>query len=124
MSSQQFKIIIISILLPALGLLYFNSIYFRHQHQLSIGNIIYHAHPFDKDTEDCSNSPIASHHHSDEEYLILDTISNLIVPVLTIILAVVFAFKKLIQKFIIDFDSEIYPFEKYSLQQYRGPPAF
>ena len=122
MSSQNIKIAIVSVLLPALGLLYFNSIYFRHQHELSFGNTIYHAHPYNNDNN-CSNSPFASHQHSDKDFFYLDTISNLILPILTIILASILVFKKLIQEIKINFDSGIYQFENYSLQKYRGPPS-
>ena len=47
-----------------------NSSIYTHAHQLANGEIVVHAHPFNKQQDD---SPFKSHKHSTIEYVILNT---------------------------------------------------
>ncbi|RUT77726.1 hypothetical protein [Ancylomarina longa] len=58
---RKFKIVFLSLLLPAFLLLEANAVLNWHVHKFADGSIIVHAHPFQKS----GNSPlIPPHHHS------------------------------------------------------------
>jgi len=122
-SNLYLRKLVLLILLPALSWLFFNSIYYRHLHQLSTGIIISHAHPYEKTTTNTPDSPFASHNHSDEEFFLYDTISNTILHFLFaffgLLLLILFNVKKLKNHF----QQKIYSQEAFLLQYYRGPPA-
>jgi hypothetical protein len=123
-SNIYLRKLVLLILLPALSWLFFNSIYYRHLHQLSTGIIISHSHPFEKTTKETSDSPFASHNHSEEEFFLYDTISNTILYFLLAffgsLLFILFIVKELKNQFLLG----DYTQDTFLLQPYRGPPVF
>ncbi len=106
-------------LFPAICWLFINNSINRHFHQLQSGQIITHAHPYQKEKSD--SSPFQSHHHSDFELLILDLVSNLVVIIIAA--APVGIFHLLIKEIKIR-AAKIFAYsEPYNIQKYRGPPA-
>ncbi len=104
---------------PAICWLIVNYAINRHCHQLSSGDIITHAHPYQK--EDTNNSPFKSHHHSGFEILILDLISNILV--LSGISFSYAFFQILIREIKVQAIQILSYSEPYTLQNYRGPPV-
>ena len=121
---NRYRKIIVLILLPALSWLFFNSIYYRHLHELPTGLTISHAHPYNKTTDGCSNTPYASHHHTEEEFVFYDIISNTILPVLTALFVSLLLFDKFFGKNKFVLQEKIYYSDYYLLKKYRGPPSF
>ena len=72
--ARKIKIYLIAILLPAIAWIIINSFINGHYHRLPNGEIIYHAHPYDKHQDE--NLPIKSHHHTKIEYILLCLIAN------------------------------------------------
>lgn len=72
-------------LLLVFGLLWFNSVAFRHAHRLPGGRVIVHAHPY----KPVGNSPYQPNTHTAQELVWLDTLSQPVfdVPALTGLLA-------------------------------------
>lgn len=76
---------------------------YTHTHQLSNGEIVIHAHPFNQQDD---NTPIKSHHHTSFEYLALSAIDvfNLSVFIFSIVQIIaktskkIFYFKNAIQQ--------------------------
>ncbi len=120
---HRYKRIIALFLLPAISWLFFNSIYYRHLHEVSSGLTISHAHPYDKSTNDCSNTPYASHNHTEEEFVLYDIISNTILHVLIVVIAAQLLFEKPIKEKRLIPQESIYYLDFYLLQKYRGPPT-
>jgi hypothetical protein len=122
-SNIYLRKLVLLILLPALSWLFFNSIYYRHLHQLSTGIIISHSHPLEKATKETSDSPFASHNHSEEEFFLYDTISNTILYFLLAffgsLLFILFIAKELKNQFLLG----DYTQDTFLLQHYRGPPV-
>lgn len=65
-SNLHKKFILIPLLL---GLLFqvFNTAFFIHFHKLANGDIIVHAHPFNKEKD---NQPFKTHHHTSQELIL------------------------------------------------------
>ena len=117
---HRYKKLIALILLPVLSWLFFNSIYYRHLHEVSSGLTISHAHPYDQATDGCSNIPYASHNHTEEEFVLYDIISNTILPVLIALFISLVLFLIAENGFVLQ--ENIYYSDFYLLQKYRGPP--
>lgn len=58
------------------GLLIINNVMFLHSHQLANGNIVTHAHPYNKSND---SAPIKSHHHSKTELIFLKNLQLLFI---------------------------------------------
>ncbi len=63
-------------LIVFIGLYHLNSVLFTHSHKLENGNIVVHAHPFNRSD---ANNQEHSHHHSKEELIYLDIQKNLLI---------------------------------------------
>ncbi|MFA8451339.1 MAG: hypothetical protein ACEPOW_11660 [Bacteroidales bacterium] len=70
----QIKKIVSSILLPIMLLLSWNTVSNWHYHILSSGEIVKHAHPFKKSSN--NSNPIKSHTHSQCEFCNLNHLSH------------------------------------------------
>ena len=106
-------------LLPAMILLMANSVVNRHYHQISGGQIICHAHPFDNNTK--GNTPYQSHDHSKAEYIILWLVSNILI-LLTGLIVTLLLILPLTEKI---FNTDVYlsPVkEYYYINASRAPP--
>lgn len=119
--NDTLKKIILIILLPALSWLFFNTVYYRHLHQLSSGINISHAHPYNK-TNECTSDPFASHNHTEDEYILYDIISNTILFTLIAVFISLLVFNNLVTDYIIH-EEKLQFQELYLLQKYRGPPS-
>ena len=107
------------LLFPLVCWLFINNTANRHSHRLKAGNVITHAHPYDRNHT--NKSPFQSHNHSDHELFILDLISNIAV-ILSIPLFISY-FKKLLVEFKIQ-HKDISPYlSNYNVQKYRAPPV-
>ena len=89
MASLRNKLKIVSVILILLSISWtsINNFYFTHYHIDASGNIVVHAHPYQK--EDNRKSGVPSHTHSKNEFISLALIYNLL-SLFTIILAVFF----------------------------------
>mgnify|MGYP006286896655 FL=1 len=67
--------IISLLLIPLIAGVTFNAIKNGHFHKLWDGEVIYHSHPYKKDTSP-PDSPFQKHHHSPSEYLLLHQITH------------------------------------------------
>ena len=61
-------------LLPAVQWLFINATVNKHNHHLSGGYLISHAHPYDKTPSD--PDPVDSHHHNGLEIFLLSLVSD------------------------------------------------
>jgi len=120
---DNYRKFLVIILLPAISWLFFNSVYYRHLHQLSSGITITHAHPYNKTTDDSSTCPFPSHNHTEDEYILYDVISNTIVPILFGLIGIIVIFKLIIEKRKLLLQEQIYHSDFYSHKNYRGPPV-
>jgi hypothetical protein len=68
-----------------------NDIVFLHAHELPNGEIIIHAHPYNKDAD---SAPLKKHHHSTEEYIAIQNI-QLLFPFSFFILPAVLFYRKI-----------------------------
>ncbi len=122
-NSARLNKIIVFIVLPAISWLFFNSVYYRHLHELPSGITISHAHPYDKTSDNNSTCPFSSHDHTEDEYLLYDVMSNLIVPIVFVLFAIATFFTAIIQDYRFELKESIYQSEFYLYKNYRGPPA-
>ena len=117
--AQKYKFVFLTILLPAIFLLYFNQASNGHYHKLPNGEIICHAHPYHHQNND--QSPFENHPHSKSEYFILSLLSNLLT--LLCFFLVLANFIKIFCRKIEYKTNEIFPPYKYKYSNvYRGPP--
>ncbi|MCK5029313.1 MAG: hypothetical protein KAR57_06735 [Bacteroidales bacterium] len=121
-SSYNYRRLVVLILLPALSWLFFNSVYYRHLHETHSGIIISHAHPYST-TEDCSDSPFASHSHTEGEFILYDIISNVILLIVTAAVISLLLLKRSDPEYKLIFQERIDNSYHYLLQEYRGPPS-
>ncbi len=98
-------------------LLILNNNFYLHNHKLSDGSIITHAHPFDKKGD---TTPFKSHHHSKAQFFILSS-TSLFIFIFAISALIFFAVKQII--LLLPFKNNIAS-QKYFLHfLVRGPPA-
>ena len=81
-----FKVISL-IFLPAVIWIFVNATIDRHTHYTYGGFYLTHAHPYDKTSNDSDTG--RSHHHSDNEFLLLNFFAD---PLATVILGFFFSF--------------------------------
>ena len=67
--------IISLLLIPLITGIAINAIKNGHYHQLPDGEIVYHSHPYKKDTSS-SHSPFQKHHHTPSEYFLFHQITH------------------------------------------------
>jgi len=121
-SSYNYRKLVVLILLPALSWLFFNSVYYRHLHETSSGIVISHAHPYSS-TNHCSDSPFASHSHTENEFLLYDIISNVILLIFVAVVLSLLLFKKSKPESKLVIQERVDKSYLYLLQEYRGPPS-
>lgn len=88
-----------------------------HNHMIE-GNWVSHAHPYDKKVE--AENPFKTHHHSDNELILLDRISNFLIVLTSVLMILVFL--QLIKEGTAIIKILIPPFHTILTQPYRGPP--
>ena len=98
-----------------IGLLTINNVMFLHSHQLANGNIITHAHPYNKSDD---SAPIKSHHHSKTELIFLENLQLLFI--FTLISFIVLDVAK--KKSYVVINQQFYPQSFKILYQGRAPP--
>ncbi len=98
-----------------IGLLITNNVLFLHSHQLANGNIVIHAHPYNKSND---SAPVKSHHHSKTELTFLANLQLLFIFTLLsfIVLDVT------IKKSYVVINQQFYPQSFKILYQGRAPP--
>ncbi len=108
------------LLLPAVMWLYTNALINTHYHYLSDGQIISHAHPYDKATD--QGTPFKSHQHTKAQLIFLSLIDKtdvVIAGFLIIGLLITSIPKRKVFTF-----SEIHVKVYYLVFNYHAPPAF
>jgi len=109
-----------TILLPAMCWLFINSAINWHYHQLTYGNIISHAHPYQKQNNE--TSPFQSHHHSDIEYIILELICHLLFFI-TSLFAALSLFRPFFNRIKSIYNLSPPVKEFYFIRNYHAPPV-
>jgi hypothetical protein len=104
-----------NLLLLSFVLLLVNNAVFYHSHVLANGQVVSHAHPYNKSSD---KDPIKTHHHSNAEFLFLDLVQLLFFLFLTGIGLAVFSqkaphFRK---------KEELHPFGFFLNTRNRAPP--
>ncbi|HHW58649.1 MAG: hypothetical protein WBL11_07200 [Bacteroidales bacterium] len=98
-------------------LLIVNNIVFLHVHKLPNGEIIVHAHPYNKSND---TEPIKNHTHSNREYLVLDQLKNIFV-----ITFIFFSFLFFSNKILIFKNKIVYHgFDHDKFYKNKAPPYF
>lgn len=112
------KLLISSFLLLIIGGIIFNYTFFLHSHTNSNDEVIVHAHPFKKSTDDKNSEP--NHWHNKFDLQLISSIDYFIFPqVLTKV-----DYKPLIESDFLN-ESRIYVDSKMSLSiKKRGPPRY
>lgn len=87
---RKHRILIFSILFPALLLLMENSIVNLHTHRLANGSVISHAHPFKKST-----NGEKKHQHSNKDFFFIKQLTSFIFFVFTALVASVLVVNKI-----------------------------
>lgn len=98
-----------------IGLLTINNAMFLHSHQFDNGNIVTHAHPYDKSND---SAPIKSHHHSKKEFIFLENIQLLFIFTLVFFIVLDVAKKK---SYVV-INQQFYPQSFKILYLGRAPP--
>jgi len=102
-------------MIGSIGLLVTNNVMFLHSHQLANGNIVTHAHPYNKSND---SAPIKSHHHSKTELIFLENLQLLFIFAIISFIALVVAKKK---SYVV-INQQFYPQSFKILYQGRAPP--
>ncbi len=98
---RNFLSILSLILIVVFAFQIVNKSLYTHSHILAFGQVVTHAHPFDKSDD---NGDPKSHRHTQAEMIILDQVNILFVCILAIILLrVSFASLRLNTGYIVDF---------------------
>ncbi|MCD6564810.1 MAG: hypothetical protein J7K53_02595 [Bacteroidales bacterium] len=102
-------------MIGSIGLLVTDNVLFLHSHQLADGEIITHAHPFNKSND---SAPFKSHHHSKIELIFLANLQLLFI--FAIIFFIVLDVAK--KKSYVVINEQFYPQSFKILYQGRAPP--
>jgi len=98
-----------------IGLLIINNVMFLHSHKLVNGNIVIHAHPYNKSND---SAPFKSHHHSKTELIYLTNLQLLFIFTLLSFIVLDVAKKK---SYVV-INQQFYPQSFKILYQGRAPP--
>lgn len=109
------------LLLPAVIWLFINATVNRHNHYLSEGYIISHAHPYDKTPS--NQDPRGSHHHNEAELFLISLISDSATTATIIFLLFLFLIA-VYQVFNIHSHLPVTVQEFYQVRNYHAPPVF
>ena len=118
---RKYKLVFLTILLPAIFLLYFNKVNNGHYHKLPSGEVVYHSHPYQHQNN--NKSPFENHHHSKSEYIIFALLSNPLVLLGTFL--VIISPSIILLKITAYKPNRLFSSYKYQYSNiYRGPPGF
>ena len=87
-----------------------------HSHLLADGNVVTHAHPYNKTND---SKPIKSHHHTKSELLFLEQLKSLF-PLIFVLLAFLLVTRKV--KYVNEFNTDYIP-ACLNIQRGRSPPV-
>ena len=79
--------LIVLLLISSFVLVFINNAVFYHSHKLANGEVVSHAHPYNKTTD---SQPFKSHHHSKTELLFLQNIQLLFASVFALTIGLLF----------------------------------
>jgi hypothetical protein len=108
------------LIIPAVAWLFINATVNRHNHYLSDGYIISHAHPYDKTPAE--PKPVQSHHHSGKELFLLSLVSDpaTTITIIFILVLVLMAVMELFRYL----DRVTTPIRShYQVRNYHAPPG-
>ena len=109
------------LLLPAVIWLFINATVNRHNHYLSGGYIISHAHP--NDTTPSNPDPLNSHHHNGLELFLLSLVSDPITTTAIVFLLVLFLLALMLM-FRPHYEVMVPVRRLYQVRNYHAPPGF
>ena len=108
------------LLLPAVTWLFINATINRHDHSISNGYVISHAHPYEKTQE--NQDPVQSHQHSGTELFLLSLVSDPATTASIILILVMFLMA--VMKVFRPHDPLSAPVRRlYQVHNYRAPPG-
>lgn len=108
-------------LLPAVLWLFINATVNKHNHYLSGGYIISHAHPYDKIPS--NPDPIDAHHHNGLELFLLSLVSDPITTTSIVFLLVLFLLAVMLT--FQPASEKVVPVRRlYQVRNYHAPPGF
>jgi hypothetical protein len=113
--------IFLLLLLPALLWLFVNATLNRHNHYLTGGYIISHAHPYDHTPS--HPEPFRPHHHSDTELFLLNLVSDPATATLFVFMLLLFLLAVL-QVFLYRNVTAVHINRLYQVRNYHAPPGF
>jgi len=108
-------------LLPAVLWLFINATVNKHNHYLSGGYIISHAHPYDKTPS--NPDPLSSHHHNGLELFLLSLVSDPMTTTSIVFLLVLFLLAIMLM-FKPTHEVMVPVRNLYQVRNYRAPPGF
>jgi len=111
----------ILLLLPGLLWLFLNVTVNKHNHYLSGGYIISHAHPYDKIPS--NPAPFGSHHHSGAELFLLSLVSDPLTTTSIVFLLVLFLLA-VMQLLRFHYHITVPVRRSYQVRNYHAPPGF
>jgi hypothetical protein len=120
MSQRIVKILLILALLGAFFLNSYNAFINGHYHRLLDGQIIFHAHPYEKQTTDSNNFPV--HSHSKIQLLNYELLTTLLFAFLIVIIIFHFNFIKTNTVEIVQLLLHFFYIIRFHFR--RGPPFF
>jgi hypothetical protein len=114
---DQFRYIFL-LLVPAVTWLFMNAAVNRHDHYMSDGYVISHAHPYEKTPAD----PLQSHQHSGTELFLLSLICDPFATTSVIFVLVLFLLA-VMQLFRYLYDVSVPIRSLYQVRNYHAPPG-
>jgi hypothetical protein len=113
--------ILLLLLLQAVVWLFINATVNKHNHYLSGGYIISHAHPYNKTP--ANPDPFGSHQHNGAELVLLSLVSDPATTTYIVFLLVLFLIA-VMQLFEYPYDATVPSRSMYQVRNYHAPPGF
>lgn len=114
---KKIQKLVSGLLVFSVGLLIVNNVVFLHTHKLANGNIIVHAHPYNKSQD---SAPFKKHNHSSKELFHISSIQLLfITAVFSILCILLTAYKR-----VYFFQTPTVHFNYFFRLKGREPPRF
>ena len=118
MKNDLLKILLL-ILFPAVLWLFINAGINRHNHYLSGGYMVSHAHPYDKNPS--HPDPVQNHHHGGAEFFMLSFFSDPVSTTAVIFILVLFLLAVMLLRG--SRRGKVMPIrERYQVRNYHAPP--
>ena len=108
------------LLLPAVMWLFTNALINKHFHYLSDGQVVSHAHPYNKTTD--QGTPIRSHEHTKTQLIFLSIISKSDVVIAGFVILCLLATGIYFKNILIPSEAAVKTY--YQVHHYHGPPAY